>query len=179
MTTYSKRFIRIAQLLFSTEITQEEKNIASEVVDMLDKSITELQDWLETVENNLNVFNKYKGSDKSLVVIAEQYEETQAKQKSRYEKILMTIKEAIDLITKIQDIEMREMITNLTKSSEAFTKVYNELTDLPIGIGEDGFLEAFKTTSQKVIDSNQPFIDVLTRIKDYIMKNVLGEQSLT
>ena len=65
------------------------------------------------------------------------------------------------------------------KESEEFTEKYNELTNLPIKIGEEGFIQKFKDLSQEVLDNNESFFDVIQRIKDYMLKNILGEQSLT
>lgn len=176
---YSNRFRRIAQLLFTSDISDEEMSIAQKSIDMFEKAETTLQDWLDSVEKNLQVFKNYHGKETSLVVISEVFEETMEKQKKKYEGIISSIKQAIELLNKIQDVEMQDMITNLTKTSEEFTELYNELTDMQLKIGEAGFIQEFKDISQRIIDENESFFDVLSRIKDYMLKNILGEQQLS
>lgn len=176
---YSKRFLRIAQLLFTSDISDEESSIAQKVVEIFDKAELDLQSWIDAVENNLNVFKNYHGKETSLVVMAEKFEEMKEDQKVKYERIIATIKQAIELLNKIQDVEMQDMVSNLTKASEEFTEQYNEMADMPVKIGEVGFIQQFKDLSQKLLDNNEPFFDVISRIRDYMQKNILGEQSLT
>lgn len=176
---YSNRFLRISQLLFTSEVSEEDTAIATKIVDMLEKIENDLQSWSDTVENNLGVFNNYHGKEKALVVISDQFENTKQKQKEKYERIIDLIKKSIELIDKVQDVEMQDMITNLTKVSEEYTEKYNALTDLPFKIGEAGFIQEFKDASQTLIDGIEPFFDVVNRIKDYIMKHMLGEQALS
>lgn len=177
--TYSNRFRRIAQLLFTSDISEEEHAHAENIIKMFEKAESDLQSWVDGIENNLNVFKDYHGKETSLVVISEVFEKTMEKQKQKYEEVIKIIKKAIDMTADIQDIEMQDMMTNLTKTSEEYTELYNELSNLPIKIGEDGFIQKFKDISQRLLDGNQSFFDVLQRIKDYMMKNILGEQSLT
>jgi hypothetical protein len=195
---HSQRFRRIAQLLFTSDISDDENALAQKIVDIFDKAELDFQDWVDSIENNLEVFKNYHGKENSLVVISEVFEETMAKQKEKYEKIIggvapepedsaggqqavagSGIKQAIELLNKIQDVEMQDMVTNLTKASEEFTEMYNELTDMQLKIGEPGFIQEFKDLSQKLLDNNEPFFDVLSRIRDYMMKNILGEQALS
>lgn len=176
---YSERFRRLAQLLFTSDISDEEQALAQKVIDIFDKAEINLQDWVDSIENNLDVFKNYHGKESSLVVISQVFEETKEKQKKRYEGIITTIKQAIEMLDKIQDVEMQDMVSNLTKASEEFTSMYNELTDMQLKIGEQGFIQEFKDLSQKLLDNNEPFFDVISRVRDYMMKNILGEQSLS
>lgn len=177
--TYSKRFYKIAQLLFTTEVSDEEKNAARKVSDELNKIDLDLKSWIETMSKNLEVFNNYHDNEKSLVVISEKFEQTQQKQKQNYERIINDLKKTIESMGTFHDVEMQDMVVNLTKTSEEFTKLYNEINNLPNKIGEVGFIQSFKDASQKLIDSDEALFDVIERVKDYIMKNVLGEQSLS
>lgn len=177
--TYSARFYKIAQLLFTSQISDDEKKTAEEIVDVLEKNELDFQNWLDAIQKNLDLFNNYHGSEEGLVVISEKFEEIQKQQKEKYEKIITDIKKAIDLMGKMQDVEMQDMINNLTKVSEDFTELFNELNNLPVKIGEKGFAQKFKDASQVILDNNEPFLDILERIKNYIMKNVMGEQSLS
>lgn len=177
--THSERFRRIAQLLFTSDISDEEVNLAQKVVDLFDKAELDLQDWINAVEKNLDVFKEYHGKETSLVVISEIFEETMKRQKEKYERIIQMIKQAIELLNEIQDVEMQDMVSNLTKASEEFTTLYNELTDMQLKIGEAGFIQEFKDISQKLVDNIDPFFDVVSRVRDYMMKNILGEQSLS
>ena len=177
--TPSKRFIRLAQLLFTSEISSEEHQHAKQIVDILDKAIDEFSEWLETLERNLEVLNNYHGNESSLVVISETFDNVMEKQKERYEKIIQQIKQAIELVGEIEDVELQDMITNVTNTSEEYTELYNQLTNMPVKIGEQGFIQKFKDLSQKLLDGNEPFFDVLEGMRDYLMKNVLSEQSLT
>lgn len=176
---HSKRFLRLAQLLFTSEISKEESGLAKKVIDLFDKAELSLQDWVDSIEKNLDIFKNYHGKETSLVVISEKYEETIEKQKQKYESIISTVKQAIQFLNKIQDVEMQDMVTNLTKASEEFSEMYNELTDMQIKIGEVGFIQEFKDISQRLLDNNEPLFDVITRINDYMKKNILGEQSLS
>lgn len=176
---HSQRFRRIAQLLFTSNISEEEQSLAQKIIDIFDKAEIDFQDWVDSVENNLDVFKNYHGKETSLVVISQAYEETIQKQKEKYERVIVAIKQAIEKLNDIQDVEMQDMVSNLTKTSEEFTEMYNELTDMQLKIGEQGFIQEFKDLSQKLIDNNEPFFDVISRVKDYMMKNILGEQSLS
>jgi len=176
---HSARFIRLAQLLFTSDISDDEIAVAKKVIDMFDKAEMDLQDWVDSIENNLEVFKNYHGKETSLVIISETFEETIARQKQKYERIIASIKQAIELLNNIQDVEMQDMVTNLTKASEEFTTLYNELTDMQLKIGEPGFIQEFKDISQKILDGNQPLFDVISRVRDYMLKNILGEQSLS
>jgi hypothetical protein len=178
-TSYSARFKKLAQLLFTSEIDDEELSTAKKVVDILDKVKVDLERWVETIESNLEVFNDYHGSETAIVSWTEQYDKVNETQKKKYELIVKTIKQVIEIMDKIQDVEMQDMIINLTNASEEFTTIYNELTDLPVKIGEEGFIQKFKDASKKVLDNNEPFVEVIQRVRDYIMKNILGEQSLS
>lgn len=175
----SARFIRLAQLLFTSDISKSEISIAQKVIDIFDKAEIDFQDWVESIEKNLDVFKNYHGKEKSLVVISEIFEKTIEKQKQKYERIISSIKQGIELLNDIQDVEMQDMITNLTKASEEFTELYNELTDMQLKIGEAGFIQEFKDVSQKIIDGNESLFDVISRVKDYMLKNILGEQQLS
>jgi len=195
--TYSKRFQKIAQLLFTSDISDDEANLAQNIVDIFDKIELDLKDWTDSIENNLEVFKNYHGKEVSLVVISEAFEETMLKQKEKYERIIGGIepqtqqqansdqqlvggiKQAIELLSKIQDVEMQDMISGLTEASEEFTEIYNELTDMQLKIGEPGFVQEFKDISQKILDNNDPLFDILDHIKNYMMKNILGKQSLS
>lgn len=177
--THSKRFQRIAQLLFTSDISEDEAAIAKKTIDIFDKAELDLQDWVDSIENNLDVFKNYHGKETSLVIISETFEKTIAKQKQKYERIIASIKQAIELLNKIQDVEMQDMVTNITKSTEEFTQLYNELTDMQLKIGEPGFIREFKDISQRILDNNEPLFDVISRVRDYMMKNILGEQALS
>lgn len=177
--TYSQRFLRIAQLLFTSNISEEETSRARKVIDTFDKAELDLQDWVDSFEKNLNVFKNYHGKESSLVVISEVFEEIMEKQKQKYERIIGTVKQAIEQLNKIQDVEMQDMVSNLTKASEDFTELYNQVTDMQLKIGEPGFIQEFKDLSQRILDNNEPFFDVISRVKDYMKKNILGEQSLS
>lgn len=179
MKSYSKRFKRLAQLLFTSEISDEEKSVGRQIADMFDKIEIDLKKWIDTIENNMNVFRNFHGGEKSLVNISQRFEEVQKKQKENYERIIQSIKQGIELINTIQDVEMQEMVANLGAASEEFTEMYNEITDMQLKIGEDGFIQQFKDASQKIVDNNKFFFDVLERIQDYVMKNVLDEQALS
>lgn len=176
---YSKRFVRISQLLFTSQISPEEQAIAQKVIDIFNKAELSLQSWIDSIESNLEVFKNYHGKEKSLVVISESFDSTMEKLKQKYERLVASIKEAIDLLGDIQDVEMQDMISNLTKASEEFTELFNELTGMQLKIGETGFIQEFKDLSQKILDGNEPFFDVLSRVKDYMQKNIMGEQSLS
>lgn len=176
---YSKRFQRIAQLLFTSDISDDETAIAKKVIEIFDKAELDLKSWIDAIESNLDMFNNYHGKETSLVVISEKFEEMKEKQKQKYEAIISTIKQAVEMLNKIQDVEMQDMISNLTKASEEFTEMYNEMADMQIKIGEVGFIQEFKDLSQKILDNNEPFFDVISRVRDYMQKNILGEQSLT
>lgn len=176
---HSKRFYRIAQLLFTSDISDEESSIAQKVIDIFDKAETDFQDWVDSIESNLEVFNNYHGKESALVRISHTFENTIKKQKEKYERMIIAIKQAIEMLDNIKDVEMQDMVSNLTKTSEEFTERYNELTDMQLKIGEQGFIQEFKDLSQKLLDGNEPFFDVLARIKDYMMKHILGEQSLS
>ena len=176
---YSKRFRRIAQLLFTSDISDDEIAVANKVIEIFDKSELDLQDWVDSIENNLDVFKNYHGKESSLVVISQAFEDTMQKQKEKYERMIITIKQAIEMLNNIQDVEMQDMVSNLTKASEEFTSMYNELTDMQLKIGEPGFIQEFKDISQKLLDNNEPFFDVISRIRDYMMKHIIGEQSLS
>jgi uncharacterized protein YjgD (DUF1641 family) len=177
----SDRFEKIAQLLFTSKISDEEHNTAEKVVDILDKAKVDLERWLETIENNLEVLSdpKFATDENSLVMMTEKYEDVNKTQKEKYERILQSIKQAIDIMGTIQDVEIQDMIVNFTKASEEFTTIYNELTDLPTKIGEEGFIKKFKDASSKILANDEPFLEVIQRVRDYIMKNIMGEQSLS
>lgn len=175
----SSRFLKIAQLLFSGQIDEDEINTAKKAIDMFNKAEIDFNDWLETIQKNLDVFNNYHGKETSLVIISEAFEDTMKKQKEKYEKIILSIKQAIEILDKIQDVEMQDMITNFAKTTEGFTSKYNELTDMTSKIGDEGFIQVFKDNSQKIIDGSDSFFDVLGRVKDYMIKNILDEQSLS
>lgn len=175
----SQRFVRLAQLLFTHEVSEEEHNTAKQIVDLLDKTIDEFAAWEESLEKNLEVFNNYHGSENALVIISEKFDNTINKQKERYEHIVKMIKDVIGLVGEIEDVEMQEMVGNITSTSEKYTELYNEMADMGLKPGEPGFIQKFKDLSQKLIDGNAPFFDVLEGIRDYVMTNVLGEQSLT
>lgn len=175
----SKRFQRLAQLLFTSDITEDEIGIAKNVIDIFDKAEMGLKDWVDSIEKNLDVFKNYHGKETSLVVISERFEETIERQKQKYERVIAMLKQAIEFLNKIQDVEMQDMVSNLTKTSEDFTSLYNEMTDMQIKIGEVGFMQAFKDISQKLLDNNEPLFDVISRVRDYMQKNILGEQSLS
>lgn len=176
---YSPRFKRLAQLLFTSDIGENEIATANKVVDIFNKAEIDFQNWIDSIENNLGVFNNYHGKETSLVIISEVFEQTMEKQKTKYERIIATIKQAIELSNKIQDVEMQDMITNLTKASEDFTEKYNQITDMQLKIGEAGFIQEFKDLSQQILNNNKPFFDVIERVKDYVLKNILGEQQLS
>ena len=176
---YSNRFRRIAQLLFTSDISDEETAVAQKVIDIFVKAELALQDWVDSLEKNLEVFKNYHGKESSLVVISEVFEETMARQKQKFEGIIASLKQAIEMLNNIKDVEMQDMVTNLTKASEEFSELYNELTDMQLKIGEPGFIQEFKDISQKLLDGNEPLFDVISRVKDYMMKNILGEQSLS
>jgi len=176
---YSKRFLRIAQLLFTSDISDEETAIANKVVGIFDKAELDLKSWIDAIENNLDIFKNYHGKETTLVRISKEFEAMKEEQKEKYERIIATIKQAIEILNKIQDVEMQDMVSNLTKASEEFTEMYNEMADMQLKIGEVGFIQQFKDLSQKLIDNNKPFFDVISRIRDYMQKNILGEQSLT
>lgn len=179
MNSPSKRFIRISQLLFTSDISDKEVSIAEKAIDIFNKTELDLQDWIDSIEKNLGVFKNYHGKETSLVVISEVFEKTITKQKTKYERIVVSIKQSIELLNDIQDVEMQDMITNLTKAFEEFTELYNELTDMQLKIGEAGFIQEFKDISQKILDNHQPLFDALIHIKDYMLKNILGEQQLS
>ncbi len=176
---YSARFLKISQLLFTNEISPEEHKTAEQVVDLLDKAKVDLERWLEAIENNLEVLSNPELSETGIVSWTEKYDEVNKTQKEKYERIIQSIKQSIEVMGNIKDVEMKEMIVNFTKASEEFTIIYNELTDLPIKIGEKGFIQKFKDASQKVLDNKESFIEVIQRIRDYIMKNVMGEMSIS
>lgn len=180
---YSKRFIKISQLLFTSDISDNEISIAKQVINTFEKAENDLHSWLESIENNLNVFKEYdknnQGNESKLVGISEVFQSTIEKQKQKYEKVINSIRQAIESVGSIQDIEMKDMITNLTKASEDFTELYNELIDLPIKIGENGFLEQFINISQDLKNNNESFFDVIQHIKEYMLTNIVGEQKLT
>lgn len=176
---YSARFLRLAQLLFTNEIPKKDSKAAAEAIDAFKKAEIDLQSWLDNIEKNLNVFDNYHGPEKALVIISEKFDDITKKQKEKYERVINSIKKAIDMVMDIQDVEMQDMITNLTKLSEDFSEIFNELNDSALKIGEAGFIEQFKNGSQKIIDNSESFFDVLTRVKDYMEKNILGQQSLS
>lgn len=178
----SKRFTRLAQLLFTSVVSDEEKQYAKKAVDAFIKLSAEFGHWLDTIENNLNVLAHYKeqhGDEKALVVAAEKFADIQEKQKENYERIINDLKRAIEYTDNFKDIEMQEIAVNLTRASEEFTKVYNELIDLPQKIGEDAFLDSFISGSQKLLAGKEGLVDMLERVRVYIQKNVLDEQSLS
>lgn len=175
----SKRFIRISQLLFTSDISDKEIDTTQKIIDIFEKAEISFRDWVDSIKTNLNVFNNYHGKETSLVIISEVFEETKKKQKQKYERIITSIKHGIELLNKVQDVEMQDMVTNLTKTSEEFTKLYNELIDMQLKIGEPGFIQEFKDMSQKILDNHESLIDVLNRIKTYMLKNILGEQQLS
>lgn len=175
----SPRFRRLAQLLFTSEISEDDKATARRAVDMLDRAATGLGNWLETIESNLEHFNNYHGQDSALADIAPTYEEAIEKQKTRYEEVIALLKKAVDVLAKVQDVELEEIIGSLTQESQKFTELYNELTGLPVPIGSAGFIQKFKDTSKLIVDNNDPFFDIIERAEKYIKKNILGEQSLS
>lgn len=176
---FATRFNRIAQLLFTSDISEEELSIAKKAIDIFERAESDFQDWVNSIEKNLDVFKNYHGKEKSLVVISEVFEDTMEKQKQKYERVITSIKQGIELLNNIQDVEMQDMITNVTKASEEFTEIYNEMTDMQLKIGEAGFIQEFKDISQKIIDGYEPLLDVIARIRDYMLKNILGEQQLS
>jgi hypothetical protein len=176
---YSNRFYKLAQILFTNEINKQEKDAAQKSIELLDKIELDLQAWLDTIEKNLEVFNNYHGAENALVAIAEKFEKVETEQKQKYERVIVDIKEMIELVNKIQDVEMQNMVVNLTKASEEFTELYNELTDMSLKIGEEGFIQKFKDESQKILDNNEGFFDILKHLKDYMQKNIMGEHALS
>lgn len=177
--THSTRFIRLAQLLFTSQIPEDERAQAKQLVEHFKKSETDLQSWVDTIENNLNVFENYHGNETALVIIAEKFEETMEKQKQHYEKIINELKKIIEALGEIKDVEIQEMIINITSASEEFSEIFNELIDLPVSIGETGFIQKFKDASKQIISKSESFLEVIQRVRDYIMKNVLHEFSLS
>jgi methyl-accepting chemotaxis protein len=178
----SKRFYHIAQILFTSIIDEEEKQLAQKAVSDLNKTNTQLKHWLDAIEKNLKTLAYYKeqqGTDKALVVVSDKFKDISEKQKANYERLINELKSVIENINNFQDVEMQDMIVNLTKASEEFTGLYNEINDLPHAIGEDGFLDAFIDTSKKLLLGKDSFIEVIDRIKTYIQKNILDEQSLS
>lgn len=177
--TYSTRFYKIARLLFTSEISEEEKAIAQKIIKTFETAERDLEAWADSVEKNLEVFNNYHEPESQLVVITEKFEEVQEKLKQKYERMIQKLKEGIELLNKIQDVEIQEMISGVMMASEEYTELYNKLTDMPYKIGEVGFIREFKEISQKLVDNNQPFFDAIQHIKDYLLKNVLDRQALS
>ncbi len=177
---YSNRFLKISQLLFTSDISDQEKEVAQQVVDMLDKIHVDLERWIEGIVKNLDIIGAVpQDKEAGLVGWTENYEKMVERQKEKYEKMIQAIKQSIEIMNGIQDIEMQDMVTNLTKASESFTEIYNELADLPIKIGEEGFVQKFKDASKNIIDNDKPFLEVIQRIRDYIMKNIIGARALS
>jgi hypothetical protein len=177
--TYSQRFLRLAQILFTSKIPDEEKQIAKQIITGLNKIQISFNEWIKTIENNLDVFNNYHGKETSLIVISETFNATIEKQKNKYEKIMESLKQAIELMGNIQDIKLEKMITNITSTSEELTELYNKLTDMEIKIGEVGFVQEFKTNSEVIINYNITFVEVIDTLKEHILENILGKQSLS
>lgn len=179
MIHYSYRFKKIAQLLFTSDINDNELSVAQKSIDVFDKVETDLTNWIDSIKKNLAVFTKYHGKETSLVTISEVFEETLEKQKQKYERMIAGIKQGIELLNNIQDVEMQDMVTNLTKASEEYSETYNELIDMTIKIGEAGFIQEFKDVSQKIVNGNKPLFEIIDRIKNYMVKNIMGEQRLS
>ncbi len=176
---YSNRFYKIARLLFTSEISEEEKAIALKVIKTFEDAEISLQAWIDSIEKNFETLKGYHEPESSLVVITEKFNEVQQKLKEKYEQVIATLKEGIELLSKIQDVELQEMVSSVMVASEEYSELYNKLTDLPFKIGETGFIQEFKDISQKLIDNNEPFFDAVQHVKDYLMKNVLDRQALS
>lgn len=180
--TTSNRFNRIAQILFTSTIDEVDKQHAKQAVEDLSTLSSDFNYWIDTIENNVDVLKHYKeqnGDEKSLVVINEKFNDKQEKQKENYENIIKKLKKIIEDTESFKDIEMQEMISNLAKISEEYTKLYNEVINLQQKIGEEGFLDDFLAVSQKVLNDKDNLIEMFERVKTYIQKNILDEQSLT
>jgi bacterioferritin len=65
---HSERFEKLAQLLFTSDVSEEDYNTAKKVLGQLSAAESDLQDWIDTIQSNLDLLSRFQGPEKSLVL---------------------------------------------------------------------------------------------------------------
>ena len=177
--TTTKRLKRLALMLFTSEISKEEKQAALGVVNDLDAAISDIEKLISKIQKNIDLFATYTGKPESLLSIKSNFEKSIDKHKDSYEQILYKIRTAFKNMDSFKDIKLQDDVLLTAQEGEIFTDLFNEYLEISRTIGKPEFLEEFKNKCNEIIQRSQNFSDVIQSCVKHINKNILEKQPIS
>lgn len=166
-------------MLFTTEISEKEQQLASGIEQELDTLSKIFNNIIDTFEKNLNAVESFQGQPSELLKIKPKLVSVVKEQKEKYEKFLLSLRDAMNKLKGLEDIEIHEIKETIAQEAERFTKLFNNYLQTSEDIGKNNFIEDFKNDSKNILQAENSFNDVLTRAIKHINKNILGKQAIS
>jgi uncharacterized membrane protein (UPF0127 family) len=151
------------------------KNVAKKSIRYLNRAKKLSNKLIENFNKNKSVYEKLREKPNVIKNSAGEYRES-AKRNSRISKrILLNVKEAISLLSSIQDVSTtEEAIGSLADTAKTFSESIKEIFDLVNIIDTDEFSDKIVEFSGKGVGAIDDLKITIDRCKNYVTRDILG-----